>query len=174
MTRQKKIFIIGGLILLVQLGLLHPFWGHVRVSGQACTGCPNLVVLDGVGSLYLWAITPYHLRKFDLNYSGLVAIEDYPCTEWDIMCTDVYIIKGEIVDKKKDNGGPWYPVFRIDDWREEIGDWIIKAGFLIQIILLLILLRLTKNKVRFITGIGITFVITLWCIILAVVIRSVW
>jgi hypothetical protein len=149
MTRHKKIFIIGGLILLVQLILFHdyvlPFyWGQIRVTGLSCT-CPDKTVLDG--ELYLRFITPGSLKEYEFNYSEIFTRGADVSTKYDPMGTGVYILKGEIIDKDRvDDYGRWNPVFRVDEWREEIFEPLTKILFLIQVVIWSILLFLTRRR----------------------------
>ncbi|RXK62617.1 hypothetical protein ESA94_06360 [Lacibacter luteus] len=150
MTKQKKILIVGGLLLLGQLIIfsdyISPFhWGHLKVSGLACT-CPDETV-EG-GQLYLKNITPDSLKKYNLDYSEIYVTER-PSTNIDPMGVDLYIIEGRVIGKDRvSEGDPWNPKFRVDKWREVdiLKDWRIKGLFFLQLVIWLILLRLAKNK----------------------------
>lgn len=77
MTRQKRILLIGGLILLGQIiyfrDYISPFhWGQLKVSGLACT-CPDETVVGG--RLYLRSITPDSLKQYELDYSEIYVTE---------------------------------------------------------------------------------------------------
>ena len=150
MSKQKKILLVGGLLLLVQLFLFrdHIFpiqWGQIKVSGLACT-CPDEKVLSG--QLYLKNNTPDSLKKYDLDYSEIY-VTDRPSTNIDPMGVDIYIIKGQIIGKDRvSEGDPWNPIVRVDKWKEVdiLNDWIIKGAFFIQLIVFGVVLWVTKNK----------------------------
>ena len=150
MTRQKRILLIGGLILLGQLiyfrDYISPFhWGQLKVSGLACT-CPDETVVGG--RLYLRSITPDSLKKYDLDYSEIYVTER-PYTNIDPMGVDLYIIEGQVIGKDRvSEGDPWNPKIRVDKWREVdiLKDWGVKGLFFGQLIIWLILLRQARNK----------------------------
>ena len=150
MTRQKKLFIVGGLVLLGQLIIfrdyISPFhWGNIKVSGLACT-CPDERVLGG--RLYLRTITPDSLKKFNLDYSEIYVTER-PFTDRDPMGVDLYIIEGQVIGKDRvSENDPWNPKLRVDKWREVdiLIDWLVKGLFFGQLLILLILLRRSRNK----------------------------
>jgi len=149
-TRQKIIFIVGGLFLLVQLILfrdyISPFqWGHLKVKGLACT-CPDETVV--YGQQYLKAITPDSLKKYNLDYSEIYVTER-PSTNIDPMGVDLYIIKGQVIGKDRvSECDPWNLKFRVDKWREAniLNDWGIRALLFGQLITWLILLCRARNK----------------------------
>ena len=163
MTKQKKIFIIGGLILLVQLvsfyDYLSPFyWGRLKIDGQVCT-CPEGAVIEGES--YLRFITPDHLKKEDLDYSEIF-LRGRPVSEWDIMGAGIYVIKGEVIGKDSvDDEPPWNLVFRVDYWREADIDFVVKGSFFIQLAIWLILLQITRKTCRTIDVVT-TIGMTLW------------
>ena len=150
MTKQKKILIIGGLVLIGQLILfrdyISPFHrGHIKVSGLACT-CPDESVVSG--QLYLRTITPDSLKKYDLDYSEIYVTER-PSTFLDPMGVDLYMIEGQVIGKDRvSEKDPWNPKFRVDKWREVdiIKDWGLKGLFFGQFIVWLIILRQARNK----------------------------
>ncbi|MEZ4824901.1 MAG: hypothetical protein R3C61_01205 [Bacteroidia bacterium] len=150
MTRQKKILIIGGLILLGQLiyfsDYISPFhWGQMKVSGLACT-CPDETVVSG--QLYLRSITPDSLKKYDLDYSEIY-VSERPSTDIDPMGVDLYIIEGQLMGKDRvSEGDPWNPKLKIDKWREVdlLKDWGVKGLFFVQLFIWLIIIRQTRNK----------------------------
>ena len=150
MTRQKRTLLIGGLILLGQLiyfrDYISPFhWGHLKVSGLACT-CPDETVVGG--QLYLRSVTPDSLKQYDLDYSEIYVTER-PFTNKDPMGVDLYIIEGQVIGKDRvGERDPWNPKFRVDKWREVdiLKDWGVKGLFFGQLIIWLILLRKTRNK----------------------------
>lgn len=150
MTKRKKIFIIGGLILLGQLIVFSDYispihWGKLKVSGLACT-CPDETVVNG--QLYLRTITPDSLKKFDLDYSEIYVTErPYSGSDW--QGVDLYIIEGEVIGKDRvSEGDPWNPKFRVDKWRgiNILNDWGVKLLFLGQLIIWSILLFRSVNK----------------------------
>lgn len=151
MTRQKKILIVGGLILLGQLIYFSDYispihWGNIKVSGLACT-CPDETVI--AGQLYLRSITPDSLKQYEMDYSEIYVTER-PTTKIDPMGVDFYIIEGKIIGKDRvyEGSKSWNPKFRVDKWREVdiIKDWGIKALFFGQIAALLIIIRQARKK----------------------------
>ena len=150
MTKQKKLLLVGGLVLLAQLIIfrdyISPFhWGNIKVRGLACT-CPDEKVLGG--RLYLRTITPDSLRKFDLDYSEIFVTER-PYTDKDPMGIDLYIIEGQVIGKDRvSNNDPCNPKIKVHKWREVniLKDWFIKGLFFGQLLILLILLRRPENK----------------------------
>mgnify|MGYP007014123810 CR=1 FL=1 len=152
MTRQKTILIIGGLILLGQLiyfsDYISPFhWGHIKVSGLACT-CPDEIVVSG--QLYLKAITPDSLKKYDLDFSEIY-VSERPSTDIDPMGVDLYIVEGQIIGKDRvSKGAPWNPKLKIDKWREVdiLKECGVKGLFFGQLFIWLIMIRHTRNKTR--------------------------
>ncbi len=150
MTRQKKILVIGGLLLFGQLMVFRDYifpiqWGQLKVSGLACT-CPDETVVNG--QLYLRTITPDSLKKYNLDYSEIYVTER-PYTNIDPMGVDLYMIQGQVIGKDRvSEGDPWNPKFRVDKWREVniLVDWGVKVLFFGQLIIWLIVLRQTRNK----------------------------
>ncbi len=150
MTKQKKILIIGGLILLGQIiffrDYISPFhWGQLKVSGLACT-CPDESVIGG--KLYLRAITPDSLKKYDLDYSEIYVTER-PYTGIDPMGVDYYIIEGQVIGKDRVSpADPWNPKFKVEKWREVdfLKDWAVKGLFFTQLAIGLLLVLLAKSK----------------------------
>lgn len=142
MSKKLKILLIAGVILSAQVfyfsDYLFPIqWGQIKVSGLACT-CPDEKVVNG--SLYLRSITPDSLTKFDLNYSELYVTERLSST-LDPMGTDLYMIKGQIIGKRRvDKTNPWHPVVNVTNWREIdlLKDWTVKAFFGLQLLVLLV------------------------------------
>ncbi len=149
MTRQKKILIIGGLLLLGQLicfsDYISPFhWGQLKISGLACT-CPDETVVSG--QLYLKSITPDSLKQFDLDYSEIY-VSERPTTKIDPMGVDLYIIEGQVIGKDRvSEGDPWNPRLKIDKWREVdiLKDWGVKGLFFGQLFFLLIAYERNKK-----------------------------
>ncbi|MDA8565168.1 hypothetical protein N9X97_01240 [Schleiferiaceae bacterium] len=152
MTTQRKILIIGGLILLGQIiyfsDYISPFhWGQIKVSGLACT-CPDETVVNG--QLYLKSITPDSLKKYDLDYSEIY-VSVRPSTKIDPMGVDLYIIEGQIIGKDRvHEGDPWNPKLKIDKWREvdKLKDLGIKGLFFGQLIIWLIIQAKNKNSAQ--------------------------
>lgn len=150
MSKQKKILFVGGLFLLVQLFFFSDYlspihWGQLKVSGLACT-CPDEKVVNG--QLYLRSITPDSLKKYDLDYSQIYVTEK-PYTDIDPMGADLYIIKGQVIGKDRvSEGDSWHPKVRVDKWREVdiLKDWAVKILFFGQLIILIIVLRQSRNK----------------------------
>ena len=150
MHRQKKILLVGGLLLLGQLFFFRDYvfpiqWGQLKVSGLACT-CPDERVVNGLP--YLKNITPDSLKKYDLDYSEIY-VTDRPHTDIDPMGVDIYIIKGQVIGKDRvSEGDPWNPIVRVDKWREVdiLKDWVVKGLFSAQLIVFALLLWQTRNK----------------------------
>lgn len=150
MTRQKKILIIGGLILLGQViyfsDYISPFhWGHMKVNGLACT-CPDVTVVSG--QLYLRSITADSLKKYNLDYSEIY-VSERPSTKIDPMGVDLYIIEGQVIGKDRvSKVDPWNPKLKIDKWREVdlLKDWGVKGLFFGQLFIWFIMIRQTRNK----------------------------
>ncbi|NME71244.1 hypothetical protein [Flammeovirga aprica] len=149
LTRQKKILLLGGLLLLSQIIYFSDYisplhWGHIKVSGLACT-CPDEKVVNG--QLYLRSITPDSLKKYDLDYSEIY-VSDKPFNSFDPMGVDLYIIEGKVIGKERVyEGGPWHPKLEVNKWREVniIKDWSTKLLFFSQVFILLMIMR--KNKI---------------------------
>ena len=150
MSKKKKILIIGGLILVVQLlyfaDYISPFyWGQLKVRGLACT-CPDEKVVNGHS--YLKSITPDSLKKYALDYSEIY-VSERPSTDIDPMGVDLYIIEGQVIGKDRVSiEDPWNPILKIDKWREIefLKDWGIKGFFFAQLFIWLILIRQARNK----------------------------
>lgn len=155
MTKYKKIVIVGGLILLAQLILfrayLSPFhWGHIKVTGLACT-CPDEEVLGG--QLYLKNITPDSLKKYNLDYSEIYVTNKPYNPFFDPMGVDQYFIKGQVIGKDRvSEGYPWNPRVRVDMWKvvNPFIDWGIKGLYFGQLIILIILLRRERKKTKWV------------------------
>jgi len=147
---QKKILLVGGLLLLGQLFFFRDYvfpiqWWQLKVSGLACT-CPDETVVNGLP--YLKKITPDSLKKYDLDYSEIY-VTDRPNTDIDPMGVDMYIIKGQVIGKDRvSERDPWNPIVRVDKWREVdiLKDWAIKGLFSGQLIVFVLVLRKTRNK----------------------------
>ncbi len=150
MSNRKRIFFIGGLLLIIQLfafrDYIFPFqWGQLKVSGLACT-CPDETVVSG--QLYLRTITPDSLKKYDLDYSEIYVTEK-PYTDIDPMGVDLYMIQGQVIGKDRvSEGDPWNPKVRVDNWKEVdiLKDWAVKGLFFVQLIVFGLVLWRTKNK----------------------------
>ena len=145
--RLKILFIIIVVIeILVFSDYLLPIrFGNVKVSGLACT-CPDESVLTG--RLYLRLITPDSLKQFDLDYSE-IWVTARPFTNFDPMGVDLYLIEGEIIGKQRvSEMDPWNPVFKVTNWREVdiLLDWIVKAVFVIQLLLMFFIHRYYKKS----------------------------
>lgn len=151
MIRRKKIFLIGGLLLIIQLFVFRDYifpmqWGQIKISGLACT-CPDETVVNG--RLYLRSITPDSLKKYDLDYSEIY-VSKRPFTDIDPMGVDLYMIEGQVIGKERvSEGDPWNPKVRVDKWREVdiIKDWAVKGLFFGQLLIFFLVLTLTKNKI---------------------------
>jgi len=115
---NKKIVLL--LIIVSQVIIFWdyiPFiqWGQIKVSGLACT-CPDESVLGG--ELYLRYITPDSLKKYNLDYSEIYVTErPYAAPDW--MGTDEYLIKGEVIGKKRvcTESLRWNPLIKVNSWR---------------------------------------------------------
>ena len=151
LSRQKKILLVGGLLLLGQLIFFSDYifpiqWGQLKVSGLACT-CPDETVVSG--RLYLRTITPDSLKKYDLDYSEIYVTEK-PYTDIDPMGVDLYMIKGQVIGKDRvyEGAKKWNLKFKVDKWREVniLYDWGVKGLFFGQLIVWLILLRQSRIK----------------------------
>jgi len=148
--KKNKFLTFFGLIILTQFIYFHdslsPFyWGHIKVSGLACT-CPDEKVLNGHS--YLRYITPDSLKKYDLDYSEIYVTER-PYSSYDPMGVDSYIIEGEIIGKDRVyKGDRWNPKFKVSKWREDfiLLDWIIRFLIFCQLLLWLIVYVVIKNK----------------------------
>lgn len=150
MTQKKLILIAGAVVLLGQAiffrDYISPFyWGQLKVSGLACT-CPDESVLGG--RLYLKAITPDSLKKFNLDYSEIY-VTQRPSTNLDPMGVDSYIIQGQVIGKDRvSEGDRWNPKFKIEKWREVdfVKDWVVRGFFFGQLIIWGILVRKARNR----------------------------
>lgn len=146
MEKKTKIS-IGIIILLTQIIIFRdyiPFfqWGQIKVTGLACT-CPDESVLGG--RLYLRYITPDSLKEFNLDYSE-VYVTEKPFVEPDWMGTDKYIIKGEIVGKRRiSKGDPWNPIVKVNEWKHlnYFGDFLLLFFLAIE---LMVFQKWIKNK----------------------------
>jgi hypothetical protein len=149
LTKQRKILIIGALILVSQIFIFRDYiltfhWGQIKVSGLACT-CPDETVVNG--QLYLKSITPDSLKKYDLDYSEIYVTER-PVTNFDPMGVDLYIIKGTVIGKKRvSEFDRWNPKIKVESWKEInlITDWGIKLFIMIEL-LVFVLLLLKRRK----------------------------
>ena len=149
MSKQTKILIIGGLILLGQLflfrGYLFPYQqGQIKVKGLACT-CPDETVVHG--QAYLKSITPDSLKKYELDYSEIFVAER-PSTSFDPMGVGTYLIKGQVIGKDRvSEGSPWKPKMKVDRWRKVsfLTNWGVKMLLLLEFIVLGLLLKKAKR-----------------------------
>jgi hypothetical protein len=150
LNRQKKILLVGGLLLLGQLFFFHdnifPIqWGQLKVSGLACT-CPDEKVVNG--RLFLKNITPDSLKKYGLDYSEIY-VTDRPYTDKDPMGVDIYIIKGQVIGKNRvSEGDPWNPIVRVDKWKKVdiLKDLVVKGLFFGQLIIFGFAIWMTRNN----------------------------
>jgi hypothetical protein len=148
LTKQRKILIIGGLVIISQILIfrdyISPFhWGQIKVSGLACT-CPDETVVNG--QLYLKSITPDSLKKYDLDYSEIYVTER-PSTDFDPMGVDLYIIKGQVIGKERvSECDAWNPKVKIENWREVNlpADWGVKILIVIELLVFVLLLKKEK------------------------------
>jgi hypothetical protein len=139
---KKKLILLSGIALFLQVAFFRdyvsPFqWGQVKMNGQSCT-CPNGNVISG--QLYLWAITPDSLQKYDFDYSEIYLTEQ-PTTDIDVMGADAYIIKGAIIGKQRiSEASLWNPIFRVDTFKEVdfFIDWAVKIFIGSQLLIWLI------------------------------------
>lgn len=149
-NKKNLFFFIGGFLLLIQLFYFRDYllpmqWGQVKVSGLACT-CPDETVVSG--RFYLRTITPDSLKKYDLDYSEIYVTEK-PYTDIDPMGVDLYLIKGQVIGKKRvSEGDPWNPVVQITSWRELdiLKDYAVKGLFFLQLFIFAIIIYTTRNK----------------------------
>ncbi|MGI4873908.1 MAG: hypothetical protein ACRYFX_22340 [Janthinobacterium lividum] len=139
-----------GVLLVGQLvpfsDYIAPFqWGQLKVSGLACT-CPDETVVNG--RLYLRAITPDSLKKYNLDYAEIYVTKQ-PATALDPMGADLYLIKGQVIGKSRVSASDrWNPKFRVDSWREVdvLKDWAVKGAFFVQLTVWLLVLRQARNQ----------------------------
>jgi hypothetical protein len=139
MSKLKKQIIIFSAILVVQLVMFSDYisifsWDQIKVKGLACT-CPDEKVISGVQ--YLKSITPDSLKKYNLEYSEIF-VSERPSAGIDYMGVNEYVIKGEVVGKKRvSNYDPWNPYVKVTSWREVISlEWlVVHFIFIVQLII---------------------------------------
>ena len=139
MSKLKKQIIIFSSILVVQLVMFSDYisifsWGQIKVKGLACT-CPDEKVISGIQ--YLKSITPDSLKKYNLEYSEIF-VSERPSAGIDYMGVSEYIIKGEVVGKKRvSKYDPWNPYVKVTSWREATSlEWlVIHFIFIVQLII---------------------------------------
>ena len=149
MTKNRKILLIGGIILIIQLIIFSDYispiqWGSLKVSGQACT-CPDESVVSG--QLYLKSITPDSLKKYDLDCSEIYLTKSLS-SNYDRMGGALYIIQGQVIGKDRvSEYDPWNPRVKVENWREVnlLVDWGVKALFLIELLVFWLLLKKRKS-----------------------------
>ena len=152
MITHKKVWIVGGIIILFQIiyfkDYLSPFqWEQIKVTGLACT-CPDEEVVNGQS--YLRSIAPDSLKKYKIDYSEIYVTER-PATTSDPMGVDEYIIKGKVIGiKRVSEYDPWNLNFHVDSWREVniIQDIIIKILLFIELVIFVMTLRRTRKTVH--------------------------
>ena len=151
MSKLKKQIIIFSAILVVQLVMFSDYisifsWDQIKVKGLACT-CPDEKVISGVQ--YLKSITPDSLKKYNLEYSEIF-VSERPSAGIDYMGVNEYVIKGEVVGKKRvSNYDPWNPYVKVTSWREVISlEWlVVHFIFIVQLIIYpIIVLRSIRKK----------------------------
>lgn len=149
MSKQKAIWIIGGVFLIAQViffrGHIFPFSSaQLQVKGLACT-CPDETVVSGED--YLRTITPDSLKKYDLDYSEMY-VTTRPFGPLDPMGVGLYSITGRVIGKERvSEYDPWVPKFQVDEWKavNPIIDGIVKGMFLLQMMWLLVFWKANKG-----------------------------
>ena len=152
MSKLKKQITICTFLLAIQLFMFSDYisifsWGQIKVKGLACT-CPDEKVISGIQ--YLKSITPDSLKLYEMDYSEIF-VSERPSAGIDYMGVNEYIIKGEVIGKKRvSNYDPWNPYVKVTNWRETISlKWLgVHFMFLIQLTIypILVLRSYKSNK----------------------------
>ncbi|MCK5538306.1 MAG: hypothetical protein KAI79_15880, partial [Bacteroidales bacterium] len=139
------LFILQLIVFWDNIGIFQ--WGKIKVHGLACT-CPDVSVDKGI--IYLKSIVPDSLQQYNLECSE-VYLDERPSTSIDPMGIEQYIIKGEIIGKRRVNKNDvWHPYLAVNEWYyiDNIKDTAIKLLILGQLILLLIIFSKRKTNIE--------------------------
>ena len=148
MTNRNKTFILGSIIILIQVVFfreyLFPFRSdQIVIKGQSCT-CPHAKMVKG--EAYLKSIMPDSLKKYNMVYSE-VYFENGISTLSDLMGVSTYLIEGEVIGQKSIAPGDKYkyPLFRIKGFEEltpfHFFSWTLYGLIALELIAFIIIMK---------------------------------